>query len=205
MEGTKLNRLIIIGASGHGRVVADIAKLCGYTEIVFLDNNPDLKECAGCLVAGSASMVKELEGDVFVAVGNMVFRKKLMEQSAERKFPVLIHPKAVVAEGTKIGIGSVVMAGTVINPGVVIGKGCIVNTSSSVDHDCQIGDYCHISVGAHLCGTIKVANGVWIGAGATINNNLNICCNSIIGSGAVLVNDIEEPGIYIGVPARLKK
>lgn len=202
MEGTQLNRLIIIGAGGHGKVVANIAKLNGYKEIVFLDNNPELKECLGYPVLGPDTLTKKLEGGIFVAVGNSAVRQKLMDRDSERKFPILIHPSAIITEDTEIGIGSVVIAGTVINPGVKIGKGCIINTSSSIDHDCVIGDYCHISVGAHLCGSVNVAKSVWIGTGVTVSNNVNICSNTIIGAGAVVINDIEEEGTYIGVPAK---
>lgn len=197
-----MNRLIIIGASGHGKVVADIAVLNGYKNIVFLDNDPEIKTCAGYPVLGPDSMTSELDGDVFVAVGNAETRKKLMERDGERSFPVLVHPSAVVAESVEISAGSVIMAGVVINPGAQIGKGCIINTSSSVDHDCQIEDYVHISVGAHLSGTIEVGERTWIGAGATVSNNVNICGGCTIGAGAVVVKDITESGTYVGVPAK---
>ena len=204
MESTKRNRLRIIGASGHGKVVADIARLNGYSDIVFLDNNPEIKECAGYPVLGPDTMVSELQGDVFVAVGNNAIRKKLMNRDQGREFPLLIHPGAVIAKDTIIGDGSVVMAGAVINPGASIGKGCIVNTSSSIDHDCLVGDFCHVAVGAHLCGTVHVEEDTWIGAGATISNNVNICSGCMIGTGAVVIRDIDEPGTYIGIPAKLK-
>ncbi len=197
-----MKRLIIIGASGHGKVVADIAKKCGYTDIVFLDNNMTISSCAGYAVLGPDTMTAELDGDVFIAVGNAEVRKRLMERNVDRNFPVLIHPDAVLADDIVIGAGSVVMAGTVINPGAWIGKGAIINTSSSVDHNCIIGDYCHIAVGAHLCGNVKVGEEAWIGAGSTVSNNINICSNAIIGAGAVVINDITEKGTYIGVPAK---
>lgn len=195
-----MNRLIIIGASGHGKVVADIARLNGYEDIVFLDDDEGIKECAGYPVVGKSSEV--LEGDLFIAVGDADVRERLMAQYEQRVFPVLIHPNSVVAEETEIGDGTVIMAGVVINPGVRIGKGCIVNTSSSVDHDCVVGNYVHVSVGAHLCGTVTVDNKTWIGAGSTVSNNISICRGCMIGAGAVVIKDIEEQGIYMGVPAR---
>ena len=109
-------RLIIIGASGHGRVVADIASKCGYQDIVFLDNNENIQSCSGYPVLGPDTMTAELDGDVCVAVGNGDVRKKLMERESYRHFPVLVHPAAVIAEDVQIGYGSVVMAGAVINP-----------------------------------------------------------------------------------------
>lgn len=195
-----MNRLIIVGASGHGKVVADIAALNGYKDIVFLDDNEKVKECGGYPVIGRCHEAPE--GEVFVAVGNAKTRKRLMELYHNREQPVLIHPSAVVAKDVEIGKGSVIMAGTVINPGAKIGKGVIVNTSSSVDHDCVAGDYVHIAVGAHLCGTVVVGNETWIGTGATVINNMNICERCTIGAGAVVIKDIDEPGTYIGVPAK---
>lgn len=197
-----MNRLIVIGASGHGKVVADIAALSGYKDIVFLDNDPGVKTCAGYPVLGPDTMTSELDGDVFIAVGKAETRKKLMERDANRNFPVLIHPSAVVAKRAEIAAGSVVMAGAVINPGAQIGKGCIINTSSSVDHDCLVGDYVHISVGAHLSGTVVVGEGTWIGTGAIVSNNISICGGCMIGAGAVVIKDINEPGTYVGVPAK---
>ncbi len=202
MEGTKLNRLIIIGASRHGKVVADIAKHCGYTELVFLDNNPELKERSGYPVLGPDTMTAELEGEVFVAVGNYEIRQRLMNRDVGRSFPTLIDPSAVIAEDVVIGNGFVVMAGTVINPGAKVGKGCIVNTSSSIDHDCAVGDYCHVSVGSHLSGTVMLGNYVRIGTDATVSNNVNICSDVVIGAGAVVINDVKESGTFIGVPIR---
>ena len=200
-----MNRLIIIGASGHGKVVADIAVLNGYEDIVFLDNNLKIKVCAGYPVLGSDMMTAELEGEVFVAVGNAEQRKRLMERYPKRSFPTLIHPSAVVAKDVEIGEGSVVMAGTVINSGAKIGRGVIVNTSSSIDHDCVVKDYCHIAVGAHLSGTVVVGSETWIGAGAIVSNNVNICCGCMIGAGAVVIRDIGIQGTYVGVPARKNK
>ena len=198
-----MNRLIIIGASGHGKVIADIAAKNGYRDIVFLDDDESVKECAYWPVIGKTT--KAPDGEIFVAVGNAETRKRMMKRYEDRTQPVLIHPSAVVADGVEIGDGSVVMAGAVVNPGTKIGEGVIVNTSSSIDHDCVVGDYCHIAVGAHLCGTVTVGKDTWIGAGATVSNNVKICGGCTIGAGAVVIKDIEQQGTYIGVPAKLKR
>ncbi len=192
--------LIIIGASGHGRVVADIASLNGYKTIVFLDDKNYGKDFAGYPVIGKSTDAPD--GDVFVAIGNAEVRKRLMELYRDRTQPVLIHPNAVAAKDVRIGRGTAVMAGAVINPGAVIGTGCIINTCSSVDHDCIISDYVHVAVGAHLCGTVTVEQGTWIGAGATVINNVGICGGCMIGAGSVVIKDITEKGTYVGVPAK---
>lgn len=196
----KNNKLIIIGASGHGKVVADIAKLNGYSNIVFLDNNSGINECMGFPVIGPDTMVSELAGDVFIAIGNAHIRRSIMKREKERFFPTLIHPSAILANDVKIGYGSVVMAGAVINPGTRIGNGCIINTASSVDHDCILEDYVHVSVGTHVSGTVSVGEETWLGAGSVISNNISICRDCVIGAGAVVVKDIEFSGTYVGVP-----
>ena len=199
-----MKRITIIGASGHGKVVADIAKLNGYEEIVFLDDNEQVKVCGKYPVVGDSKNAANVDNDIFVAIGNADIRKRIMEQYPDKTFPVLIHPHAVIADDVIIGKGTVIMAGTIVNSDVVIGKGCILNTSSSVDHDCIVGDYTHVAVGAHLCGSVTIGCETWIGAGATVSNNISIYRGCMVGAGAVVVRDIMEKGTYIGVPARLK-
>lgn len=194
-------KLTIIGASGHGRVVADIAKLNGYDEIEFLDDNESITRCGKYPVVGNSAKAKEINNDLFIGIGNAAIRKRLMEQFEGKSFPILIHPNAVIADDVTIGRGTVVMAGVVINSGSTIGKGVIVNTCSSIDHDCNVANYVHVSVGSHLCGTVNVGESTWIGAGATVSNNLNVCSNCTIGAGAVIIKDIIESGTYVGVPA----
>ena len=197
-----MRKLAIIGASGHGKVVADIARRKGYKEIVFLDDNDSIHECGGYPVIGKSSEAGTIDADIIVGIGNAGIRKRIQESVPEEKLVTLIHPDAVIAEDVAIGVGTVVMAGAVINSGASIGKACIINTCSSVDHDCKVGDYVHISVGSHLCGTVSVGSGTWIGAGATVSNNISICPDCMIGAGAVIVKNIDSAGTYMGVPAR---
>ena len=197
-----MKKLAIIGASGHGKVVADIARRNGYKEIVFLDDNESIHECGGYPVIGKSTEAGTIDADVIIGIGNAGVRMQIQESLQDEKLATLIHPDAVIAEDVEIGAGTVVMAGAVINPGVGIGKGCIINTCSSVDHDCVLGDFVHVSVGSHLSGTVNVGKGTWIGAGVTVSNNVNICGDCMIGAGAVVIKDIDKPGTYVGVPAR---
>ena len=196
-------KLTIIGASGHGRVVADVARLNGYDEIEFLDDDVSRINCGKWPVSGAVNKAAKVENDLFVAIGSADVRERIMEHFKEKHFPVLIHPAATVAEDVEIGWGSVVMAGAVINSAAKIGKGCIINTLSSVDHDCVIGNYTHISVGAHLGGTVVVGNKTWISIGANVINNVSICDDCTIGAGAAVIRNIGRPGTYVGIPARM--
>lgn len=197
-----MKQLIIIGAGGHGKVVADCAVKNGYEKIIFLDDNKNMIHCGKYEVIGTSKEIEKMYGDVIVAVGDSSFRRRLQMGIDESRLVTLIHPKATVGEDVKIGAGTVVVAGAVINPGSRIGKGVIVNTASTIDHDCIIGDFVHIAVGAHLAGGVEVEDDTWIGAGAVINNNLHICSSCMLGAGAVVVKNIEETGTYVGVPAK---
>lgn len=200
-------KLVIIGASGHGKVVADIAFLTEkYQQIFFIDDNAKQQEVIGVSVIGgfdNADTVLQ-EAEFFVAIGNAKIRQQLLEKLVQKgaDLATLIHPSAVIGSNVEIGVGSVVMAGTVLNAECKIGRGCIINTCSSIDHDCKIGDYVHVSVGAHLAGNVTVGDSTWIGAGAVVNNNVNITQSCMIGSGAIVLKDIQESGTYVGVPAK---
>ncbi|MDQ1000331.1 sugar O-acyltransferase (sialic acid O-acetyltransferase NeuD family) [Neobacillus niacini] len=204
------NKLLIIGASGHGKVCADIAlKMNRWETIAFLDDDESVKSSMGIEVIGkSIGAISYLnEYDIFVGVGNNSTRQKIMEKlkDAGASIVTLIHPKAIIGENVEFDYGTVVMAGVVINSCTKIGKGCIINTGATVDHDNLIGAFVHISPGAHLAGKVKVGNGTWLGIGSIVINNLNISSGCIIGAGAVVVDNILDAGTYIGTPARKMK
>lgn len=204
-----MKKIVIIGASGHGKVLADLAWKNQYEDIIFLDDNTQLDTCGRYRVVGTSQEYSYYanEGfDVAVAIGNARIRQRIQEQMEREGIccKTLIHPSAVIAEDVEIGVGTVVMANAVINPGTRIGKGCIINTCASVDHDNSLADYVHISVGAHLAGTVQVGQRTWIGIGAVIRNNIDICEDCMIGAGAVVVDHIREKGTYVGVPAKRK-
>lgn len=201
------NKLIIIGASGHGKVVADIAiKMNKWQSIAFLDDDESIKTSMSLEVIGKigdAFKYKD-EASFFVAIGNNDVRKKVQEKLMEEGLNVvsLIHTSAVIGTDVEVGIGSVVMAGVVVNSSSRIGKGCIINTSSSLDHDNVIEDYVHISPGVRTAGSVGIGKGSWIGIGSVVSNNVNISSGCKVGAGAVVVKDITEPGTYVGVPVR---
>lgn len=201
------DRLIILGASGHGKVVADIAiKMNKWKSIVFLDDEESIKVSIGLEVIGKttdAFRYKD-EADFFVAIGNNATREKIQEKFIEEGLNVvsLIHPRAVIGIDVEIGNGTVIMAGVVINSSSRVGKGCIINTSSSLDHDNDIKSYVHISPGVRTAGNVIIGKGTWLGIGSVVSNNVNICSGCKVGAGAVVLKDITESGTYVGVPVR---
>ena len=201
-----MRSVIIIGASGHGKVIADIIKKSKDEIIGFLDDNPDIgKEFMGFPVLGVTSNYKKYidRAEFIIAIGNAYVRKRISEQLIEAKWYTAIHPTAVISEfDVTIEEGTVIMANAVINSGAKIGKHCIINSSAIVEHDNFVENYVHISVGAKLAGTVSIGELSWIGIGACVSNNIRICGRCMIGAGAVVVNDIEESGTYVGVPAK---
>jgi len=201
------NKLIIIGASGHGKVVADIAiKMNKWQSIAFLDDDESIKTSMGLQVIGKTAdaFTYKDEADFFVAIGNNATREKVQQKLIKEELNVicLIHPSAVIGTDVEIGIGTAIMAGVVVNSSSRIGKGCILNTSSSLDHDNIIGDYVHISPGVMAAGSVTVGKSTWLGIGTVVSNNVNICSDCKVGAGAVVVKDITEHGTYVGVPVR---
>lgn len=196
-------KLIIIGASGHGKVVADLAIKNEYEILGFVDDGKPEGEHFGFPILGKVEKILEFGQDCefVIAIGNNEIRKKIAEHYLV-KWTKLVHPTAVIGHGAEIGEGSVVMANAVLNADAKVGKHCIINTAAVVEHDNFLEDYVHISPNAALAGTVLVGEKTHIGIGAIVKNNITITADVVIGAGAVVVQNIQEQGIYCGVPAR---
>ena len=202
-----MKRLAVFGASGHGKVVADIAESCGWDEVVFFDDAwPGITTNGSWVVEGTgqalANKLKTYSG-VFVAIGNNRIRAEKISWLLELSAPLvsLVHPSAVVSKYAGLGAGSVVMPGVVVNASARVGIGAILNTGSSIDHDCDIGDCVHISPGARLAGGVIVGNHSWVGISACVNQLIRIGENVTVGAGAAVVSNLPDGVIAVGVPA----
>ncbi len=194
--------VVIIGAGGHGKVIADIIEKSGDTVIGFLDDNPPSNQILNYPMLGVTSDCKKYTDKKFIiAIGNNKIRQIIATQY-KLDYYTAIHPNAIIARDVVIGEGTCVMAGAVINVSTQIGKHCIINSGSVVEHDNVLGDFVHLSPKAALCGTVCVGDCTHIGAGATIRNNTSITKNCVIGVGAAVVEDIMQEGTYCGVPAK---
>lgn len=201
-----MKRLAVFGASGHGRVVADIAECCGWQVVFFDDATPGDGATLGLPYAGTFSDLLRSKTDydgVFVAIGNNRIRLgKCQVLVGERvAMPCLVHPAAWVSRYAQVQAGSVIMPGAVINAAARIGLACIVNTGASVDHDCRLADGVHVSPGARLAGEVMVGEGGWIGIGASIRQQIRVGANAVVAAGAVVVKDVEDDATVAGVPA----
>lgn len=203
-----LSKLLIYGASGHGKVVGDIAMSLGWKNLQFYDEQyAEMPKLYNKKAVGDWQLLlDDLSGasGVIVAIGNNYHRENYLKLLQERNAPIvsLIHSSAVISEYSKIGTGSVVMPNVVVNAGAVVGVGTILNTSSSVDHDCEIDSFVHLSPGAKLAGGVKVGGCSWLGLNSCVIENITIGDSVIVGAGAVVVKDVGDNKKVLGVPAR---
>lgn len=205
-------RVIILGAGGHAKVIADILlnpilKNKGFNFIGFMDDNPVLfnKFILDKPVLGSLEDLKNVPHDaVVIGIGDNGDRCHLFDLLSSRgeKFATIIHPSAVIAPDVKIGVGTVVFAGVVINTGADIKDNVILNTGCTVDHDCIVESHSHICPGAHLGGNVRVEKGAWIGIGSTVLHSINIGEWATVGGGATVINDILSNTTVVGIPAK---
>lgn len=194
-----MKNIYIYGASGHGLVVADIAKLCGYEEIIFIDdgenNYPSFED------------IKENNHiPITFGVGNNTIRSKLFEKAKNCDFKIvtLIHPNSVISSSVRIGEGTVVMPNVVINSNATVGNAVILNTSSIIEHECTIDDFVHISPNVALAGNVTIGQFSHIGIGSSIIQGKIIGSNCIIGAGSVVVKNINNSKKAYGNPCKVK-
>jgi len=204
-----VKRLAILGASGHGKVVADCAELCGWDEVCFFDDAwPGKQSNAHWPVVGDTSvLLSDLAAfeAVLVAIGDNGIREAKVQAllAAGALLPVLIHPSACVSRYSSLGAGSVVFAGAVVNVDCQAGVGAIINTGATVDHDCVLGNAVHVSPGAHLAGGVTVGDRSWVGIGSSVRQLVQIGSDVLVGAGAAVVADVPNDCRVAGVPARI--
>ena len=206
-------KIVIIGASGHGKVAFDALKTMNGIAIAgFIDDafEKQGKKILAVPVLGNIDFLMEelqetIDG-VFVAIGNNYIRKKITER-VSKQFTLVnaIHSKAIIRLYASLGKGVLVVAGAIINSGSKISDGVIINTGATIDHDNFIGEYSHIAPGAHLAGNVTVGQMTFIGMGSSIIQNVAIGSNVTIGAGSVVIKDLPDNCLAVGVPAKIKK
>ncbi|KAB7664462.1 acetyltransferase [Plesiomonas shigelloides] len=208
MNNHSVDSCAILGASGHGKVIAEIAELNGFSEIHFYDDRwPELLQVEHWPVVGNSEILLNQVSNyanIVVAIGHNATRLNKYYQlfSQDARCLPLIHPSAVISGYSCLERGSVVMAGAMINPFSHIGQGCIINTGATVDHDCMIADGVHISPGAHLAGGVEVEQASWLGIGCQIKQLVKIGSNAVVAAGATVIHDVLANQTVAGVPAK---
>lgn len=203
-----MKRLALLGASGHGKVVADVALASGWDEVSFFDDAwPERSQNGPWPVVGSGAMLiaslHEFQG-VIVSIGDCAVRwsKHLELRAAGGLLVTVVHPAATISRYAALGAGSVVMAGAVVNVDSHIGQAAIINTGATIDHDCWLADGVHICPGAHLSGNVRAGHGAMVGVGVAVKQGITIGNQAVIGAGAVLVRHVEDGAVVAGNPAR---
>ena len=195
------DKVYLYGASGHAKVVKDIAKLTYVDVSCLIDDDPAVNELDGLAVVHSVDGLSP----IIVTIGDCQIRRKIVKKLGEKVYLTVVHPKAVLADSVKLGYGTVVMAGAILNPCATVGNHCIVNTGASIDHDCKIHDFVHIAPHCTLCGEVEVGEGTWVGAGTTIIQGIHIGKDCFIGAGAVVVKDVPDGSLCYGNPCKVIK
>jgi len=208
--------ILVFGAGGHGKVVADLARSAGFRFLGFVDRNP---EKVGIAIPGGGGSVLycdanldpafaatgALSGDrvaVALGIGDNSARLAYADRYRQCEMPALVHPRATFSTESTIGAGSVVFANAVVNPGTTIGRACVINSGAIVEHDNLIGDGAHVSPGAVLNGGVHIGALSWIGAQAVVLPGVRIGARVIVGAGAVVLRDVPDDVTVVGNPAR---
>ncbi len=208
-----MNRVLILGAGGHGHVVADILVQAGAAGasvqvLGFLDDDPQIQGAATLSVPilGTLSALGTIPHDsVILAIGDNRRRQQLFAQLSTRgeQFVIARHPTAVIAPDVEIGPGTMICAGVIVNPGSIIGANVILNTGCTVDHHNRIGNHVHIAPGSHLGGAVEIGEGTLIGIGAIVLPQRQIGSWTILGAGALSNRDLGDHVVAVGMPAHI--
>ena len=203
--------LAIVGASGHGKVIADIAEQLGHSVKFYDDAYPDkiniehwpiYGTCADLIMKANTC---DIPVDAIIAIGNNDIRSQKIQLLKQNNFKLitLIHPSAVISKYAEIQCGTVIFPGAVINAFAKVGLGVIINTGAIIEHDCTIGDHTHISPNASLCGGVEVGSKCWVGVGSQVKQLVKIGNNTTIGAGTTVLSNLPSDVTAVGSPSRL--
>lgn len=203
----KSSHLLIYGAGGQGRVVADAAAAAGAKVLGFADDLVAVgTRVLGFPVLGDGRWLSRQKGAlVALGVGDNAGRARIAAQIEEWKLTLatVAHPSAVISPFAHIGLGTVLLALSVVNPGAQVGKGAIINTGAVVEHDTVVGDFAHVCPNAVMAGTARVGRLSQLGAGGTVLPGISVGDRSMVGAGAVVHRDVPDGCVAAGVPARV--
>jgi UDP-N-acetylbacillosamine N-acetyltransferase len=204
--------LFIVGAGGHGKVIADAARAAGRRVLGFFDARAEFRGSTilglPVIVGDSADLARrcaEASAAAVLGIGDNRRRAALFAELCGLGVPItsVIHPSAVVAPSVEVGAGVVALAGAIVNPDTRVEDGAILNTGVRVDHDSVIGAHVHLSPGVALGGTVRIGEGTHLGVGVSVRNNVTIGTWSTVGVGAVVIADVPDRVVAYGVPARV--
>ena len=203
-----MRRLAILGAGGHGQVVAETAISLGWEELYFFDDAHPVAGCYGSTKGTVSDYLRQVDlcDGALVAIGNIEIRERIQKHLvvAGANLVSLVSQFANVSPTVKIGAGCLVLPSAILASGVTLGDGVIINHGAVVDHDCTVGDFTHICPRVAIGGDSTIESRCWVGIGSTVINGITIGTGAYLGAGAVLVRDLEPETVAYGVPAKVK-
>lgn len=203
-------RIAIIGAGELGRQIAHLAAKNDYQIVGFFDDYCTETAVYDIPLLGKIKDVytkKDKYDSVVIGIGykHMDVRKNLCEELNEKeiRLATIIDKTAIIDPTVKVGAGSVIMANVVIDKDASIGDNVFIYISVTIAHDSIIGSHSFLAPRVAIAGFTTIGESTFLGINTTIIDNLILCPHLIVGGGAVVVNNIQQPGIYAGVPAKL--
>ena len=199
--------IYILGAGGHGKVIAELAIACGYTLQGFIDIDTSKQPFGKPTITLESYLKIAKHATIALAIGNNHVREKLYKElkSLHLSIATLIHPSSIVSTTALIKEGTVILANALIHTDTIIQIGTIINSGAIIEHDNTIGAFSHISPGACLAGEVSIGEKTHIGIGSTVIQQITIGANSIIGAGSVVIKDLPDKITAVGNPAKVIK
>lgn len=200
--------IILIGDSGHAKVIRDCVHSSGDKVIAMLDDKYKEVSIQSDVIKGPIeyvhSLLEQNNSKVVIAIGNNIIRKEIVKRLSlsDSNYATILHKKVIVSDSSQIDVGTVVMPGVTINADCQIGKHCIINSNAVVEHDCIINEYAHISPNCTLTGGVQIGQGVHLGASSTVIPLKSVGNWTKVGAGAVVVNDLPDKCTAVGAPAK---
>ncbi|MDH7446560.1 acetyltransferase [Aquimarina sp. 2201CG14-23] len=207
-----MNKVLVIGASGHAKVIIEAIELNKNYEIHGLIDSfkPKGQKLSGYEVLGTEDEISEIANQGItkgiIAIGDNFTRhlmyRKIIELVPDFEFITVIHPSAVISPSVRIGKGTVILASATINIDTVVGDFCIINTYASFGHDGIMSDFSSLAPGVNIGGNVEIDFCTAICLGANVIQGVTIGRHCIIGAGSLILNNIVDFKLVYGVPGK---
>lgn len=207
------NKIILVGSSGHAKVIVEILESLNYEIIGYVDSFAEIgSKVDGYKILGNEFVLYDTKkigtNNVCIAIGNNHQRRAMFQKieaiNSKILYPNIISKRSQISKNVSIGKGNVIMDNSIIHTSSVLGDFNIINTSSIIEHDCSINNFISVSPGSIICGNVTIKNESFIGAGSVVIQKTEIGEKTIIGAGSVVISNCDDHSLYLGNPA-LKK
>lgn len=202
-------RLVLVGAGGHGKVVANSAELDGFRVVGFLDDDERAwgsSNSYGSVLGGLELLGSLRDIELIVCIGSGIAIRQIVHRVQSQvtvRWATVIHPSSIIARTANVGVGTAILGGSAVTVDTSVGRHCTVSGNSVVGHDNVLHDYVHVGPGATVCGNVEIGTGAFLGAGCTVLPGVEIGEWATIAAGAVVTARVPAGATVCGVPARV--